>query len=237
MKDEQIYAIMSRVLASGIATPGAKLVEQRLADLFGISRDRMRRILHRLGHEGRLELVPNRGARVIDAGLFDARIVYDARRILEGGIALSVTERITARDIDALLAQHERERQAIARGDDQSALRLGGALHVGLAELTQNALVVDTLRSMVDRTSTLLSFFGPVDGPACSCREHGAIIEAVATRNPLRAREAMCSHLSLVETRLRMRPRCDSVDVETLVATEVARVKPVGGTVDETLDA
>lgn len=237
MKDEQIYAIMSRVLASGIATPGAKLVEQRLADLFGISRDRMRRILHRLGHEGRLELVPNRGARVIDAGLFDARIVYDARRILEGGIALSVTERITTRDIDALLAQHERERQAIARGDDQSALRLGGALHVGLAELTQNALVVDTLRSMVDRTSTLLSFFGPVDGPACSCREHGAIIEAVATRNPLRAREAMCSHLSLVETRLRMRPRCDSVDVETLVATEVARVKPVGGTVDETLDA
>ncbi|UHD47827.1 GntR family transcriptional regulator [Aureimonas altamirensis] len=237
MRDEQIYAIMSRVLASGVATPGAKLVEQRLADLFGITRDRMRRILHRLGHEGRLELVPNRGARVIDAGLFDARIVYDARRILEGGIALSVTERIATRDIDALLAQHEREREAIALGDDQSALRLGGALHIGLADLTQNALVVDTLRSMVDRTSTLLSFFGPADGPACSCREHGMIIEAVATRNPLRAREAMCSHLSLVETRLRMRPRCDSVDVETLVATEVARVKPVDGAIDETPDA
>ncbi|WP_062227185.1 GntR family transcriptional regulator [Aureimonas frigidaquae] len=228
MKDDQVHEIMSRILASGVIAPGTKLAEQHLADRFGISRDRMRRILHRLGHEGRLALVPNRGARVIDPGHADARIVYEARRVLEGGIAFSITERITPDEIEALASLHAQERDAIERGDDAAAMRLGGALHLGLAELTHNSLIVDTLRSMVHRTSTLLSYFGPRDGPACSCREHSSIIEAVTTRNPMRAREAMCSHLSLVETRLRMRPRCETVDLDTLVRDEIARtVRPV----------
>lgn len=224
MQDTQVHEILGRVLASGIVSPGAKLGEKSLADLFSISRDRMRRILHRLGHERKLELVPNRGARTIDPGLADARVVYEARRVLEGGIALAVTERITTAEIDTLFEQHERERDAIARGDDGEALRMGGALHVGLAKMTGNPMIVEMLRSMVDRTSTLLLAFGPVDGPACSCREHGTIIEAVAARSPPRAREAMCSHLSLVETRLRMRPRCEAVDVETLIKAELGRM-------------
>lgn len=224
MKDAQVHEILSRVLASGIVSPGARLGEQNLADLFSISRDRMRRILHRLGHERKLELVANRGARTIDPGLADARVVYEARRVLEGGIALSVTERIAAAEIDTLFEQHERERDAIARGADDEALRMGGALHVGLARMTGNPMIVEMLRSMVDRTSTLLLAFGPVDGPACSCREHGTIVEAVAARSPARAREAMCSHLSLVETRLRMRPRCETVDIETLIQAELGRV-------------
>ena len=226
MTDAEVHAILTRILASGIVSAGAKLGEQNLADLFSISRDRMRRILHRLGHEGKLALVPNRGAHAIDPGLADARMIYGARRVLEGGIALSVTERVSSPEIDRLFEQHALEAQAISEGRDAEALRLGGRLHVGLAELTGNDMIVASLRSMVDRTSTLLTYFGPVDGPACSCREHGAIVEAIATRDPMRAREAMCSHLSLVETRLRMRPRCETVDIETLVTAELARLAP-----------
>ncbi|HEX2020447.1 MAG TPA: GntR family transcriptional regulator [Aurantimonas sp.] len=226
MDDTTVHEILTRILASGVVAPGTKLGERQLAEQFDISRDRMRRVLHRLGYEGKLELVPNRGARTIDPGLADARVVYEARRVLEGGIALSVTERLRGSDVDALFEQHEHEREAIARDDTDAALAFGGALHMRLAELTGNALIVETLRSMVNRTSTLLSFFGPSDGPACSCREHGSIIEALASRDPLRAREAMCSHLSLVETRLRMRPRCEAVEIETLVRKELARHVP-----------
>ena len=226
MDDTKVHEILTRILASGVVAPGTKLGERQLAEHFDISRDRMRRVLHRLGYEGKLELVPNRGARTVDPGLADARVVYEARRVLEGGIALSVTERLRSSDVDALFEQHEHERDAIARDDTDAALAFGGALHMRLAELTGNALIVETLRSMVNRTSTLLSFFGPNDGPACSCREHGSIIEALASRDPLRAREAMCSHLSLVETRLRMRPRCEAVEIETLVRKELSRHVP-----------
>ncbi len=223
MEEAQVHQILTRVLASGIAAPGSKLGEQHLADIFSISRDRMRRVLQRLGYEGKLELVPNRGARTIDPGLADARIVYDARRVLEGGIALSLAERITTPEIDALFAHQDAERDAIAEGHPERALELGGALHMRLAELIDNPVLVGTLRTLVDRTSTLLLFFGPSDGPACSCREHRGIVEALSTREPMRAREAMCSHLSQVETRLRTRPRCEAIDIETLVRTEIRR--------------
>jgi DNA-binding GntR family transcriptional regulator len=223
MEEALVHQIMTRVLASGIAMPGSKLGEQHLADLFCISRDRMRRVLQRLGYEGKLELVPNRGARTIDVGLTDARVVYDARRVLEGGIALTLAERITTSEIDALFAHQDAERDAIAQDDMERALQLGGALHMRLAELIDNKVLVETLRALVDRTSTLLLFFGPSDGPACSCREHRGIVEALSTRDPMRSREAMCSHLSQVETRLRTRPRCEAIDIETLVITEIRR--------------
>jgi DNA-binding GntR family transcriptional regulator len=223
MDEAEIHRILTRVLASGIATPGARLGEQSLADLFAISRDRMRRVLQRLGHERKLELVPNRGARTINPGLSDARAVYEARRILEGGIVLTVAERISDADLDQLGAQHEEEQAALRSGDTARVFQLGGALHMLLGEMAGNQIIVESLRNMVDRTSTLLTFFGPSDGPACSCREHGTIIAALQKRDPLKAREAMCSHLSLVETRLRTRPRCDAVDVETLIKAEIAK--------------
>jgi DNA-binding GntR family transcriptional regulator len=226
MDEAEIHRIMTRVLASGIVTPGSKLGEQSLADLFSISRDRMRRVLQRLGYERKLELVPNRGARAINPGLADAREVYEGRRILEGGIVLTVAERITDAELDGLSSQNAEEQDAIRCGDTGRALQLGGALHMRLGELAGNHIILETLRGMVDRTSSLLAFFGPSDGPACSCREHGTIIAALKTRDPLRAREAMCSHLSMVETRLRTRPRCDAVDVETLVKAEIAKAVP-----------
>lgn len=225
MNDTEVHAVLSRVLASGVVAPGSKLGERHLAELFGISRDRMRRILQRLGYERRLELVPNRGARTVDPGFADARAVYGARRILEGGIAFEVAERIGDAELDALSAHQDGERAAIANGDIPTALQFGGELHMRIAELAGNQIVVESLRGMVDRTSTLLTFFGPSDGPACSCREHHSIVAALKTRDPMRAREAMCTHLSLVETRLRTRPRCEAVDIDSLIHGEITKAR------------
>lgn len=229
MNDTTVHQIMTRILASRMIAPGTKLGERQLAEEFGITRDRMRRVLHRLGHEGRLELVPKRGARTIDPGYADLRTVYEARRILEGGIAISVTAGLTRADLDGLFAQHARECEAIARDDSTTALRLGGALHLRLAELAGNALIVETLRSMVNHTSTALGFIGPPEGPACSCREHHGLLEALASGDPLCAREAMCTHLSLVETRLRLNPHRKTLDLETLVRSELRQAETAAG--------
>jgi DNA-binding GntR family transcriptional regulator len=58
--EEAVYALIARVLLSGQLAAGAQLVETRLAAVFGLSRERIRKILQRLGHERLLELFPNR---------------------------------------------------------------------------------------------------------------------------------------------------------------------------------
>ena len=46
--DQSIHAAISRAILQGELKAGAKLPEHRLAEIFGASRERVRKVLHRL---------------------------------------------------------------------------------------------------------------------------------------------------------------------------------------------
>src|SRR3954469_20803140 len=85
-EDEAVYQAILHALLEGKLKAGMKLAEPPLADIFGVSRERIRKVLHRLGAERRLEMIPNRGARVPRPTLEDVRSVYEAPRVLEAGV-------------------------------------------------------------------------------------------------------------------------------------------------------
>jgi DNA-binding GntR family transcriptional regulator len=215
--EKEVYEILSRVLLSGCLAVGTKLGENHLAGLFGVSRERIRKVLHRLGHERKIDLVPRRGAFTIDPGLEDARMVYEARRVLEGGLIMHAAERLMPEDIDALETHLAAEEEAIRSEDWALAIKLAGDFHRKLVTMSGNTLIGSYLDELIARTSVMLTFFGPGAGSPCSCREHRAILDAVRMRDPVKAYYAMASHLSLVETRLQPQPRASILDIDTAV--------------------
>jgi DNA-binding GntR family transcriptional regulator len=221
--EAQIYDVLSRILLSGCLGVGTKLGENQLAGLFGVSRERIRKVLHRLGHERKIDLVPRRGAYTIDPGLDDARMVYEARRALEGGLIMMAAERLTREDIATLEENLAEEEAATAAGDWSRAIRLAGDFHRKLVQMTGNTLVAAYLDELIARTSVMLTFFGPGAGSPCSCREHHAIVEALRQRDPVKAYYAMTSHLSLIETRLRPQAPRTMLELETAVKMELAK--------------
>src|SRR5882757_10727733 len=84
--DEAVYQAVLRAIMEGKLKAGTKLAENPLAEIFAVSRERIRKVLHRLGAERRLEMIPNRGARVPRPTLEDVRSVYEAHRVLEAGV-------------------------------------------------------------------------------------------------------------------------------------------------------
>ena len=72
-QEASIHRVLSQVLLAGRLAPGTQLVETRLAAVFGVTRERVRKVLHRLGHERLLEIVPNRGCFVSSPTLAQAR--------------------------------------------------------------------------------------------------------------------------------------------------------------------
>ena len=66
--------------------PGTKLPEDTLADTFGVSRTRVRKVLQQLAHEGMVQLERHRGATVARPSAKEARDIFDLRRILEAGM-------------------------------------------------------------------------------------------------------------------------------------------------------
>lgn len=209
MNDEEaIYQTIATTLLAGRLAPGAQLIEMRLAALFGVSRERIRKVLQRLGHERLLELIPNRGAFVAAPSLEQAREIYEARRIVEGGIVGRLAARITTAQTQMLRDHGNRELAALERGDRVQSIRLSAEFHVLLAEATGSPFVVRELQELVSRTSMLVAFFESAAASSCGCEEHQEIFQGLAAGDAGRAIRAMHVHLSLIETRLtpRMEP-------------------------------
>jgi DNA-binding GntR family transcriptional regulator len=216
--DDTIHQVISAALLAGRLTPGAPLREVALAEVFGVSRERVRKVLQRLGAERLLQLVPNRGAFVAEPTLEQAREIYEARRILEGGIVGYLAPLLSATDARQLRAHLKQEAAAVARGDRAEAVRLSAEFHYRLARATGSVFVERELQQLVSRTSMLVALFEPARSMRCACEEHAEIVDALVGGSGAEAMKAMHRHLALIETRLR-----PSADVATDDPIEVLR--------------
>ena len=84
--DKAVYDAIRRAMLMGRLLPGTKLQEPALARVLKVSRERVRKALHRLVHEGWLEAVPNRGTFVPALTIEEVREIYDVRTMLETAI-------------------------------------------------------------------------------------------------------------------------------------------------------
>ncbi|MDQ8035371.1 MAG: GntR family transcriptional regulator [Bordetella sp.] len=84
---------------------GTKLGEERLVELTGVSRSRIRQVLGRLAHEKLVTLIPNRDVLVASPSPEEALHVLQTRRIVEAEVAATLAEKATPDSI-ARLRQH-----------------------------------------------------------------------------------------------------------------------------------
>ena len=223
MNESAIHAILSRFLLAGGLPGGMKLGEHRLAEVFGVSRERIRKVLHRLGHERLLEIVRNRGAFTIEPDLREGRIVYEARRILESGMVAHLADNLTEPQMLRLREHVDAEAEALRRGDQPTWLKLSAEFHYLLAEMIGNPIVQRQAHELINRTLMLVKRYETTAGSACGCDEHRLIFRALAAGERNKAVKAMSSHLSLVETRLKPIV-CEDANppVEAMLASAIA---------------
>jgi len=216
--DEAVYATLSQLLLTGALPPGTQLIETRVAAIFGVSRERVRKVLHRLGHERLLELVRNKGAFVKAPSLEQAREIYEARRVTEGGIVARLAGGRMSRPQFGMLRRHLLTEEAAAnKADRAQSVRLSGEFHLHLAEATGSAATINHLRELVSRTAMLVALFEEGNASHCACDEHRLILDRLEEGDIQGAVNAMYSHLSLIETRLRPRAAAQPVDVEAVL--------------------
>lgn len=191
--DRIVDAILARKLA-----PGARLGEQPLADLFGVSRTIVREALSRLAARGMVEVNSRRGWFVVQPSREDARAAFTARQVIETGLLQSL-EGTTARTAVKRLRQHvAEERAAIAAGDAGERSYLLGDFHVCLAECAGNGLLADILRDLTARTTLISSLYQSSEEANRSCAEHAQIVAALEHGDLPQAVELMRRHIASV---------------------------------------
>lgn len=202
--DEAIHAEIARALLHGQLQAGSKLPEHQLAAVFDVSRERIRKILHRLAAERRLEIIPNRGTFVPRPTGDDVRVIYQAHRVFEAGIIEQLVrvmdEGILAR-LDAHLAA---ELDAARRGDRAASVRLSGEFHLLLVDALGNSELSRFSRELLSRSSVMVSVYEPAQSSICAVDEHGAVVEALRHRDLAEALRLSREHYDHIEHRLKL---------------------------------
>jgi DNA-binding GntR family transcriptional regulator len=204
--ETDIYERMVDAVLDHRLPPGTKLVEDRLATAFGVSRTRIRPVLVRLANAQIVTLTPNRGATVAEPTEREAREVFEVRRMIEPTLIACFIAYASAQDIAVLSECIAQEEAARAAGDLRRAIRLSGDFHLHIANASQHETLGRILRDLVSRTSLVLMTRGLLqaspDTPSCACQEHRALLDAIRLRDATEATRLMHEHLAQLETQL-----------------------------------
>ena len=219
---EAIIARLLTMIKEGELKPGAKLPPEReLVEMMQVSRPSLREALRALSVMNIIEIRQGDGTYITSLepellvehldfvfSLNDATIVelFQARKIVEVGLAAMAAEQITGEEIaklEACLAY------AIVNKDDHTAfLQADIELHQIIVDAARNPFLKRFMASIyhlgrVSRRRTV-----EIPGVISQVVEaHQAIVTAIKSRDPEKAREAMLQHLDNVEAKLLELPK------------------------------
>lgn len=191
-------------------SPGTKLSESDVGNLFNVSRTLARAALQALSYEGLVSVEKNRGAFVAYPSQDEARQIFAARRLVEPGILREAAARITPADIQHLkhlLLEEGRlmgERGQTAR---RAEIKASGDFHLTLAAISGNAIMQRFMEELVARSSLVIALYGQSTVSSCGHSEHGDIIEAIERNELDRACDLMLHHIAHIEADLDLRER------------------------------
>ena len=195
--------------------PGTKLVEQKIADIFKVSRTIVRQALNQLCRDRLVTLEPARGAFVAMPGIEEARQVFEMRNLIEGALVSELCVRITDGQLAQLQAHLKAEDQALAKGSVSERTRLLSDFHVVLAQLLGNTVLAEVMQDLLSRSQLISLMYQSAHSAEESHREHEQVVEAIKQRDARAAARLMKSHIDSVERNLRTNP--DSTDLDQIL--------------------
>ncbi|GAP35493.1 GntR family transcriptional regulator [Piscinibacter sakaiensis] len=197
--------------------PGTKLVEEKLASAFGVSRTKVRLALARLTHDGVLSTEPNRGTFVGSPSVAQARQVFEARRLIELAMVRELAGTITREGVARLRRNVALEAASRARDDRHATIRLSGEFHLLLAQLGGNAFLQRAMRELCSLTCLVIALYDAPGMPSCPHHEHTEIVDALEAGDGELAARRMAVHLEHIEGTLRLEmPAEVAVDFDAL---------------------
>lgn len=195
---EQVKEHIVEAILSGELNPGERLVESALARQLGVSQAPIREAIRDLVMMGFLETKPYKGASVRTFSARDLHEIYSVRAALEALATREAAAQITDEDIRALRQIYQRMLNAAKSGDLVETTRLNNEFHEYILQRSGNHLIVRLWKTLLMGQWTVYSARHSELGLMRIAERHQDVIDALATRDPHLAEEAMRRHIEEV---------------------------------------
>jgi DNA-binding GntR family transcriptional regulator len=198
---ETIAEKLRGAIVSGQMRPGRVYSAAALAQEVGVSATPVREAMLSLAQEGMVEVVRNKGFRVIELTDKDLDQITYIRRLIEVPTVARIASGPRHTDAEALSALAETIVAAAAEGDLTEYLRADREFHLGLLGLSGNEVLVRIVSDLRSRARLYglrsLMEAGKLTGSAA---EHAELLELVIAGNAEGARTLMDHHIGHVRT-------------------------------------
>ncbi|WP_413738173.1 GntR family transcriptional regulator [Sodalis sp. RH21] len=174
----EVAALIRDMILRHELNPGDKIVEQALCDRFGVSRTPVREAIKVLSHEGIIELLANRGARVAKITPDEIAELFPIIGALEALAGEMACRRLNDGDLARIRALHDEMVGYHRQNNHADYARINRAIHHSLFEIAGNP--------------ELLAIYQRLN-----IRIHGA--RYIARKSPARWRQAIEEHELMIQ--------------------------------------
>jgi len=210
----RIVDAITHAIADRRLMPGTKLSEQKIGDIFDVSRTVVRQAFNQLSRDRLVVLEPARGAFVATPTAEEARDVFEVRSILETAITRQLCAVITDTQIRQLREHLAREEAALENAEIPGRTRLLGDFHLVLARMLGNQVLVQMLSELLARSSLIALMRQSTQSAEESHDEHLAIVDAFERHDVKAAVRLVDKHLGNVQRNLNLdQQRIDLADI------------------------
>jgi DNA-binding GntR family transcriptional regulator len=180
----QILDALRTALVTGELTPGVVYSAPALGDRFGVSATPVREAMQQLAQEGAVEVVPNRGFRVVERGAREMAELAEVRALIEVPVMVRLARTVAAERWAELRPLAEATVRAAATGCRATYAETDRTFHRALLSLCGNEQLVQIADDLHRRAQW------PLETPArrsgrghadllADAAEHAALLDAL----------------------------------------------------------
>lgn len=192
---ERAYRLLRHRLITLELSPETAIDLPVLMHEFSLSKTPLMEAIQRLALEGLLTVHPRRGTVVTQPTLSQARHIIEVRDVFEGRAARLAAQRASAEDLAAMRTLLDQQLAGRAEEDYAKILLEDYQLHLRVAEISGNPLLVRALDHLLALNMRLWFVFFQVQGPQVRYLfSHEPILRAIERRDPDAAEAAAIAH-------------------------------------------
>ena len=143
-----MFNTLRDAILTGKLVPGERLMENQLAEKLGVSRTPVREALRMLELENLVELVPRKGAQVLDMSEKDIINILEVRSALEGLATSVACKKMTKEDLQQLNNMEVDFEKAVADNDVEHFVDIDEDFHDLIFAATENDKLINIFRNL-----------------------------------------------------------------------------------------
>lgn len=143
-----VFNTLRDAILTGKLVPGERLMENQLAEKLGVSRTPVREALRMLELENLVELVPRKGAQVLDMGEKDIVNILEIRSALEGLATSLACKKMSKEALQQLKNMETEFEHAVAEKEVERFVDIDEDFHDMIFLATENDKLIQMFRNL-----------------------------------------------------------------------------------------